>query len=233
MASRQASSRRKSPRSPVARSDRRIEALFAKSVEELRNSGIAFAVVGGIAISARGRPRTTDDLDFAVSIKSDEDAEHVVFALQARGFLVTELFENDAGRVSTVRTVRTEWSDIYVDFLLFNSRIEPEIVARATIETVWGMLNVPVALRADLLAMKVLANRKKDLADIEHLVLASTPAELKRVREVLKLMTKRGAARDRDLVAELDGHVRDVLERPAFERPVSPARLRRILRRKS
>jgi hypothetical protein len=216
----------------VARSDRRIQALFAKSVEELRSAGVEFAVVGGIAISARGRPRTTDDFDFAISVKSDVDAERVVFALQARGFLVTEVFENDAGRVSTVRTLRAEWSDIYVDFLLYNTRIEPEIVSRATIETVWGVLDVPVALRDDLLAMKVLANRTKDGPDIEHLLVEATPAQLKRVRSTLRRIERRGAAPDRDLIAEFDEHVRDVLERPAHERPVSPERLRRILRRK-
>ncbi len=47
--------------------------------------GRAFAVVGGLAVSVHGEARTTRDVDVAVACSDDDDAESLVFSLQARG----------------------------------------------------------------------------------------------------------------------------------------------------
>lgn len=229
MARRQAATRRRSPKTPVARGPKALQRLLEKTVATLRAAKIPFAVVGGTAVGVRAQPRVTRDLDIAVEAASDAEAERVIHALQAAGYRVESLFENDAGRISTVRTMRSNIPGIFVDFLIHNSRIEAEIIRDATPIALPGIGEVPVVSLDHLLAMKVLAARSKDLADIEHLLLRATPDQLEKTRSALAIISARGAARARDLLAEFDDHVDAVLKRPAFERPVSKARLKKIL----
>lgn len=42
---------------------------------DLSQIGVSFAVVGGIAASARGEPRFTRDVDVVVAVSGDEQAE--------------------------------------------------------------------------------------------------------------------------------------------------------------
>lgn len=46
---------------------------------DLTQIGASFAVVGGIAASARGEPRFKRDVDVAVSVSGDEQAEGILF----------------------------------------------------------------------------------------------------------------------------------------------------------
>ena len=45
---------------------------------ELRQSGVPFALVGGLAVSVRTEPRFTRDADLAVAVASDEQAETII-----------------------------------------------------------------------------------------------------------------------------------------------------------
>ena len=51
-----------------------------------------FALVG-LAVSARTEPRFTRDLDFAVAVTNDPEAEEVVYNLQRVGYLVAATIE--------------------------------------------------------------------------------------------------------------------------------------------
>ena len=44
-------------------------------VTELRANGVGFALVGGLAVSVRTEPRFTRDVDVAVAVGSDSEAE--------------------------------------------------------------------------------------------------------------------------------------------------------------
>ena len=44
----------------------------------LNNLGVKYAVVGGIAVSFRSVVRTTNDLDLAVVVNNDAEAESIV-----------------------------------------------------------------------------------------------------------------------------------------------------------
>lgn len=69
-----------------------VQALIAahRSLEQLE---VPHALVGGLAVSARATPRTTRDVDLAVSVTDDEAAEAVVFSLHRLGFRVEALVE--------------------------------------------------------------------------------------------------------------------------------------------
>lgn len=180
----------------------RLRRAFARTISALEAAGLPYAVVGGVAVGLHAEPRVTRDLDFVVPVEDDRDAERVVLQLQRAGFVVDSLFENDAGRISTVRTLHRLAPGVFADFLFHNSRIEKEIASAATREDVGGAEGVRVARRSHLLAMKVLASRPKDLPDLQHLIVAASARELSRVEPALRLMQARGAAPGRDLVQE-------------------------------
>jgi tRNA nucleotidyltransferase (CCA-adding enzyme) len=72
------------------------EALAA--THDLDDLGVAWALVGGLAVSTWCDPRLTRDIDVAVSVNSDKDAERVIRDLQQRGYETIELVGQEATR---------------------------------------------------------------------------------------------------------------------------------------
>jgi hypothetical protein len=62
-------------------------------VTHLTEEGIEFAVVGGLAASAQGEARFTRDVDLAVSVSDDEQAESILFRLSNRGYIIVTTVE--------------------------------------------------------------------------------------------------------------------------------------------
>jgi hypothetical protein len=178
---------------------------LAGIVEALRVRGRAFAVVGGLGVSARVEPRFTRDVDVAVATTGDAEAELLVHDLASAGYRAMAVVEHDiVKRLSTARLVSRE--GVTVDLLFASSGIEPEIVARATELDLPGVGLVRVACAEDLLATKVLSmrdTRLQDRLDAQRIVQFVSQLDLARVREDLALITQRGFHRGQDLEAKL------------------------------
>ncbi len=174
-------------------------------VTALRARRRAFAVVGGLGVSARVEPRFTRDVDVAVSVTDDSDAEALVRDLAAAGYRTVAVVEHDVRkRLSTARLASRE--GVTVDLLFASSGIEPEIVGRATDVELPGIGAVRVARAEDLLAMKVLSmrdTRLQDRIDAQHIVEFVADLDLELVRADLALITARGFHREQDLSAKL------------------------------
>jgi predicted nucleotidyltransferase len=186
-----------------------LERALQRIVSELSRVGRSVALVGGLAVSARAEPRTTRDVDLAVSVAGDEDAEQLVFHLQNRDYVVRMLLEReDSGRIATIRLTRDTERAVYVDLLFASSGIETEIVNDAEPTEIVEGISVPVATRAHLIALKVLArddrNRPQDWDDLRALLLDASSQEILRAREALELIERRGYNRGRSLSADLD-----------------------------
>jgi hypothetical protein len=188
-------------------------------VADLGGLGRLFALVGGLAVSARSEPRLTRDADLAVLVADDPDAESLVRDLQARGWrVVTAIEQSVAGRLATVR-LAVAGEDVrgaVVDLLFASSGIEAEVVAAADrIEAVPGFL-VPIASLGHLIALKVLARddrtRPQDRVDLAALLTRADDAALGEARESLALITRREFHRGRDLLAGLDTAVNEFRE---------------------
>jgi Nucleotidyl transferase AbiEii toxin, Type IV TA system len=194
----------------------RAEAALRRIVTDLRQLGRRFALVGGLAVSARTEPRLTRDADLAVLVTDDRDAENLVRDLQERDWRVLAAVEQEAaGRLATVRLVAAG-EDVHgavVDLLFASSGIEPEIVAAADpIEVVPGF-GVPIARLGHLVALKVLARddrtRPYDRVDLAALLGRADAAMLEEARESLALVMRRGFHRARDLLAALEAAMRE------------------------
>lgn len=66
--------------------------------------GRHFALIGGLAVSARAEPGMTRDIDLAVAVTSDSDAEELVRAIRSKEYgLIGTLEQTATGRLASAR----------------------------------------------------------------------------------------------------------------------------------
>ena len=180
-----------------------LQVAVRSVLDDLANQRLA--LVGGLAVSARAEPRFTRDVDFAVAVAHDDEAERIVSGLVTRGYRISAQVEQDAtGRLATVRTVPPGGS-VLCDLLFASSGIEPEIVANASMLTLFAGCEAPVASVGHLVAVKLLARsprRLQDDLDLDALARFATDEDVVAAGSAVALITARGFARDKNLEAE-------------------------------
>jgi hypothetical protein len=183
----------------------RLEAALRGIATELGRRGRKWALVGGLAVSARAEPRFTRDIDLALVVADDADAEALVRALVDCGYRVTASLEQESvGRLATVRLEAPGEGPegVVVDLLFASSGIEPELVRAADVLEVFPGLSIGVARGGHLLALKVLSkstSRPQDAVDIAALLRQADAADIQEARETCDLIVRRGYGRGRDL----------------------------------
>jgi hypothetical protein len=165
-----------------------------------------------MAVSVRAQPRTTEDLDVVIAVRSDREAEKIAFAFLQLGYHYLPehaLEQKDVGRLATVRLVAggEQGQPVVVDLLFASSGIEPEVVGSAETVEIFPGLVAPVAQTGHLIALKVLAGRELDVRDLRWLWAAADEAERQRARESLVLITERRFNRGKDLFTDLGRHL--------------------------
>ena len=109
----------------------------------LTRQGIRHALVGGMAVACHGCPRTTENMDFAVRECAFEYHEKITL-LRA--------------------SLPVKYMGIRVNYVALTSKIEKELLEQHLVVPSPGA--VPVLPLGPLIAMKLLAGRLKDKADI-------------------------------------------------------------------
>lgn len=137
-------------------------------------------VIGGVAAALLGRPRVTRDIDALVLL---DETEWEPFLGKGRRFgFVPRLSDAVAfARQARVLLVRHEASRIDIDIAFGALPFEEEAVRHAVWHDVGG-IRVPLPLPEDLLIMKAVAHRPRDMADIESILDAQPRLDLRRVR---------------------------------------------------
>jgi hypothetical protein len=189
----------------------RLEAVLRTVPLDLADLRLRWALVGGLAVSARTEPRFTRDVDLVIAVAGDREAEQAIHSLQQRGYQVQALVEQEAaGRLATARLAPRggEASGVVLDILFASSGIEPEIVQAAEPLEILPGLQVPVATVGHLLALKLLSRddrtRPQDRMDLAQLVRAAGRADLDVARQAVTLIQARGFQRDKDLPGDLE-----------------------------
>jgi hypothetical protein len=184
----------------------KLAETLADLADRLGEAGVRFAVVGGLAASARGEARFTRDIDVVVAVSSDEEAESVVFQLRNQGYGVLATVEQEAThRLATARLQHP--SGIVCDLIFATSGIEDEIVVDAEELELFDTRLVPTASAETLVAMKVLSatdQRPRDLGDIGAILRANPDLDQDMVLRLLEAIMNRGFARGQDLVEKWD-----------------------------
>ena len=174
-------------------------------LRELNTQGVRGCLVGGLAVSVHCDPRFTRDVDLAVVVGSDSEAEKLAGWLMSKGFRISTLIEQEAAdRLAIIRL--TTIDGIEIDLLTASSGIESEIVAQAqTLEVVRG-IQMPVARVGHLIALKLLAvapGRETDMTDLRNLAKVASQADWEIASIAVDDITKRGYSRGRDLAFQL------------------------------
>jgi predicted nucleotidyltransferase len=189
----------------------RLELALTATAEALDSRSVPWALVGGLAVSARAEPRATRDIDIAIRVGADAEAERLIGDLRGIGYDLVSLVEQRAtGRLATARLHAPPHGmrSPLVDLLFASSGIEAEIVERATPVELLPGVRLRVATPAHLIAMKLLArddrNRPQDLDDLRALLGIATERDLDEAREAARTIVSRGYGRGRDLLADLE-----------------------------
>lgn len=124
------------------------------------------AIIGGIAITARVRPRLTDDVDLLVTVPQGA-LDQLLVVSGERGFVaddgpaMRELAEAGLLRLWS----STEPDRVGIDVIFVDSDHLESATLRATVVD-FGFCALPVASIEDLLLLKLEANRPQDIDDI-------------------------------------------------------------------
>jgi predicted nucleotidyltransferase len=174
--------------------------------EIFHDLGVGWALVGGLAVTVRGEPRFTSDVDVVVMTSDDAEAEAVLRSLVRRGWHLHQLLEQPRlHRLATAR-MRTPPPDaVPVDLLFSTTGIESKVVAAATQEEL-GHLRLPVARVGHLVAMKLLSvgpGRSKDQVDLDMLAAHVDAGERSLAEDAISVIMELGTHRDKDLPAAL------------------------------
>ena len=184
-----------------------LDQILAR-LEERR---VKSALLGGLAISAWTEPRFTRDVDLAVAVRTDSEAERLVHDLSRHGYaLLATVEQTAAGRMAATARLSPPGEGhegMVVDLLFASSGIEPEIVDAAVELDIGASTPVRVARAGHLVALKLLAHdpatRPQDAIDLSALRGMLDSNETERAHEACELIMQRGYARGRDLPALL------------------------------
>lgn len=154
---------------------------LADLVKWLESAQISAMVIGGVASSFLGRPRMTQDVD-ALAILPENKWDAATEA--ARNFGIVPRIDQavDFARRSRVLLLKHAQSDIAIDVILGGLPFEQEAVDRARAHRV-GDITVRLPRVEDLIIMKVIAHRDKDMQDVEGLLDAHPEVNFDEIRQ--------------------------------------------------
>ncbi len=138
-------------------------------------------IIGGVAASFLGRPRLTQDID-ALATMAEADWEATLAAATAYGFVPRIENPIDFAHRTRVLLLRHSASDIDVDVTLSGLQFEQDAINRGALHEIDGVrFRLPQV--EDLLIMKAIAHRPKDMEDIEGLLDAHPDANVGIVKQ--------------------------------------------------
>jgi hypothetical protein len=181
-----------------------VESLgrIARDLDDSRHS---WALVGALAVAAHAEARATLDVDVAVAVDGPEDAAGVIGGLRSRGYQWRADF---GSAMSQLAVPDAAPPGLRLDVLFSLAGIEDEVARSAERLEVLPGLQLPVARRGDLIALKLLGatapGREHDWRDVRVLLAGATAVDRARARSAIGLLVARGCAEPGRLEAELD-----------------------------
>ncbi len=137
-------------------------------------------IIGGVAASILGRPRVTRDVDALVLI-DEKGWNRFLTAGTEFGFVARVTHPLDFARKAKVLLVRHKPSVIDVYDTFGALPFEKEAITNAVWVNIRG-IRLPLPTAEDLIIMKAVAHRPRDLADIESIMDAHQKLNLRKIR---------------------------------------------------
>lgn len=160
-----------------------LQAALADLAEWLEISSVPWTVIGGVAASTLGRPRLTQDID-ALVVVPEARWGAIIESAGRHGIVPRVADALDFARRSRVLLLRHVRSGIDVDITFGGLSFEEEIVAKSELHDI-GALRVRLPRVEDLLVMKAIARRPKDIEDIRGLLAAHPQVDVAEARRLI------------------------------------------------
>lgn len=145
---------------------------FKRILADLNGAGVRYVLVGGIALIRHGVVRATRDVD-AIIASDPENLARVQSLIEAWPATRPDGSPVPVETVAPGRTINLSTPHGDLDFLA--ERSSPlsfdELLARAELRRVDGV-QAPICSLADLVALKRMAGRERDLVDLHDLEIA-------------------------------------------------------------
>ena len=154
----------------------------------LETSRIPHAFVGGVAVTALGHARMTEDVD-AVILAGETPIEDLLAEAQQYRFVPRCSNPVEFALANRMLLLKHTPDGIQVDISLGWLPFEQELIARAKRVRLHN-IEFPVPTPEDLLVMKVLAFRNKDMGDIEAVLERSGKLDMQRVRRWVGMLAE-------------------------------------------
>lgn len=143
-----------------------IEA-YKKIVKFLNKENIPYMIIGGFAAGIIGEPRATEDIDIDIMVGKKE-AMDLVKKLKEQSFSVS--IKKCKERITKTGTFQIKYGDKNIDFIISSIDLEKEAIKRSNILKIYGV-NARFPTPEDLILLKVIPGRRKDLVDAENIVI--------------------------------------------------------------
>jgi predicted nucleotidyltransferase len=146
----------------------------------LKSEKIPGIIIGGIAASILGRPRVTRDIDGLIIIDEDH-LDKIINNGSEFGFIPRVKDVLAFAQKNRVLLLKHKTTKIDIDISLGALPFEHESIERA-IQVDIGGFSLPLPTPEDLIIMKAVAYRPRDLADIESILDANQDLDIQRIR---------------------------------------------------
>ena len=142
-------------------------------------------IIGGAAVSILGRARFTEDVD-AMFLLSNKDLPRLLAIAKEEG--IEPRVDNvvDFARKNRILLLKHTSTDTGIDISLGALPFEEEMVERSELYVVDETLQLRLPTPEDLIIMKAIAHRPKDLEDIRTIAEKYPNLDVKRIEKWIK-----------------------------------------------
>lgn len=165
---------------------RRFEEMILDFISILERMGIDYVIIGGVAVSSWGTPRTTRDLDVIIVLEAkniDELSEN----LREMGFSVDINDFNESLQEKTHVTIFDEHSEYHIDAKGVYNKFDALTVRNRAVVPYEGH-TMHIASAEDTLAHKLLFGGYQDVKDAESILLRQSELDMNYLEELCKDM---------------------------------------------
>ncbi len=161
---------------------------FRAAIEALQNLFHKFndrgVIIGGIAVGFLGKPRFTADVDAMFLLSTQAIPEFIELA-RAENMIPRIQNAEEFARKNRILLLRHVPTETDIDVSLGILPFEEEMVERGSIRSI-ANLSVRLPTPEDLVIMKAIAHRPKDLEDIRTVVANYPDLDVQRIEEWVK-----------------------------------------------
>lgn len=143
--------------------------------------GTPVIIIGGVAVSLLGRPRYTQDIDILVILENEKWGDLIDLLIQ-HGFVSRIDNALQFAQKNRVLLMKHAASGIDIDISFGALPFEEECISRS-IKVKFGNINLPIPSPEDLIIMKAVAHRPRDLEDIRTIVDSNPDLDKKRIEK--------------------------------------------------